>query len=176
MDTEGKRKRGRPKTKWRRTIENEIKKRGYTWSTIERKASNREEWRKLVLVLCAMRHRKDNNREEWRKLVLVLCAMRHRKDNNREEWRKLVLVLCAMRYSKDNNREEWRKLVLVLCAMRHSKDNNREEWRKLVLVLCLLQLSNRIHVVHSPTIRCTLLLYITSCLSSCRAAKTVHLL
>jgi hypothetical protein len=85
MDTEGKRKRGRPKTKWRRTIENEIKKRGYTWSTIERKASNREEWRKLVLVLCAMRHRKDNNREEWRKLVLVLCAMRHSKDNNREE-------------------------------------------------------------------------------------------
>jgi hypothetical protein len=28
-----------------------MKERGYTWSTIERKASNREEWRKLVLVL-----------------------------------------------------------------------------------------------------------------------------
>ena len=34
---EGERKRGRPKTTWRRTIENEIKERGYTWGTIERK-------------------------------------------------------------------------------------------------------------------------------------------
>jgi hypothetical protein len=42
---EGKRKRerGRPKTTWRRTIENEIKERGYTWGTIDRKANNREE-------------------------------------------------------------------------------------------------------------------------------------
>ena len=55
---EGKRKRRRPKTTWRRTIENEIKERGYTWGTIERKANNRE-WRKLVLALCAMRHSKD---------------------------------------------------------------------------------------------------------------------
>jgi hypothetical protein len=77
---EGKRKRGRPKTTWRRTIENEIRERGYTWGTIEREANNREEWRKLVLALCAMRHSKDNNREEWSKLVLVLCAMRHSKD------------------------------------------------------------------------------------------------
>jgi hypothetical protein len=42
-----------------RTIENEIKERGYTWGTIERKANNREEWRKLVLAICAMRHSKD---------------------------------------------------------------------------------------------------------------------
>ena len=56
---EGKRKRGRPKTTWRRIIENEIKERGYTWGTIERKANNREELRKLVLSLCAMRHNKD---------------------------------------------------------------------------------------------------------------------
>jgi hypothetical protein len=35
---EGKIKRGRPKTKWRPTIENEIKERGHTWGTIERKA------------------------------------------------------------------------------------------------------------------------------------------
>jgi hypothetical protein len=33
--------------------------RGYTWGTIERKANNREEWRKLVLAICAMRHNKD---------------------------------------------------------------------------------------------------------------------
>jgi ribosomal protein L24E len=68
------------KTTWKCTIENEIKERGYTWGTIERKANNREELRKLVLVLCAMRYSKDNNREEWRKLVLVLCVMRHSKD------------------------------------------------------------------------------------------------
>jgi hypothetical protein len=36
---------------------------------------------------------------------------------------------------------------------------------------CLLQLSNRIHVVHSSTIRYTLQLYITPCLSSGRAAE-----
>jgi hypothetical protein len=57
--SEGKRKRGRPKTTWRRTIENEIKERGYTWSTIERKTNKREEWRKLVHALCFMRHSKD---------------------------------------------------------------------------------------------------------------------
>jgi hypothetical protein len=56
---EGKRKRGRPKTTWRRTIENEIRERGYTWGTMERKANNKEEWRKLVLAICAMRHNKD---------------------------------------------------------------------------------------------------------------------
>jgi hypothetical protein len=50
--SEGKRKRGRPKTTWRRTIENEIKERRYTWGTIERKAKNRAEWRKLGLALC----------------------------------------------------------------------------------------------------------------------------
>ncbi|CAG2234263.1 unnamed protein product [Mytilus edulis] len=35
---EGKRKRGRPKTTWRRTIETEMKERGYTWGTIEKKS------------------------------------------------------------------------------------------------------------------------------------------
>ena len=56
---ERKGKRGRPNTTWRCTMENEIKERGYTWGTIERKAKNREEWRKHVLALCAMRHSKD---------------------------------------------------------------------------------------------------------------------
>jgi len=56
---EGKRKRGRPKKTWRRTIENEINERGYTWDTIKRKANNREEWMKLVLALCTTKHSKD---------------------------------------------------------------------------------------------------------------------
>jgi hypothetical protein len=49
----------RREKKKRRTIENEIKERRYTWATIERKANNREEWRKLGLALCVMRHSKD---------------------------------------------------------------------------------------------------------------------
>ncbi|XP_071171213.1 uncharacterized protein [Mytilus edulis] len=56
---EGKRKRGRHKTTWRRTVENKLKERGYTWGTVERTANNREEWRKLVLALCTIRHSKD---------------------------------------------------------------------------------------------------------------------
>ena len=56
---EGKRRRGRPKTTWRRTMESEIKERGFSWGTIERTAKNREEWRSLVLALCATRHNKD---------------------------------------------------------------------------------------------------------------------
>jgi hypothetical protein len=40
-------------------MENEIKERGYTWGTMERKANNREKWRKRVLALCTMRHSKD---------------------------------------------------------------------------------------------------------------------
>ncbi|XP_063411262.1 uncharacterized protein LOC134694195 [Mytilus trossulus] len=56
---EGKRKRGRPKTTWRRIVENELKERGYTWGTVERTANNKEGWRKLVLILCAIRHSKD---------------------------------------------------------------------------------------------------------------------
>ena len=56
--SEGKKKILLLKTKWRRTIENEIKERVYTWGTIERK-ENGEEWRKLVFALCAIRHSKD---------------------------------------------------------------------------------------------------------------------
>jgi len=56
---EGNRKRGKPKTTRRRIIDNEKKERGYTWGTLERKANNREVWRKLVLALCAMRNSKD---------------------------------------------------------------------------------------------------------------------
>jgi hypothetical protein len=51
---EGRRKRGRPKTTWRRTIDNEIKERGYTWGTLERKANNREVWRKGLRFLSVM--------------------------------------------------------------------------------------------------------------------------
>ena len=39
---EGKRKRGRPKTTWRRTVEGEIKDLNHTWDTIQRLAQDRK--------------------------------------------------------------------------------------------------------------------------------------
>ena len=59
MDARREKKKRKIKNNMAPSIENEIKERGYTWGTIERKANNREEWRKLVLVLCATRHSKD---------------------------------------------------------------------------------------------------------------------
>eukprot|EP00057_Strongylocentrotus_purpuratus_P015866 XP_011670340.1 PREDICTED: serine/threonine-protein phosphatase 6 regulatory ankyrin repeat subunit C-like [Strongylocentrotus purpuratus] len=53
---EGKRKRGRPKTTWRRTVEGEIKDLNHTWDTIQRLAQDRKEWKTFVAALCARRH------------------------------------------------------------------------------------------------------------------------
>uniref|UniRef100_A0A0B7BS73 Endonuclease-reverse transcriptase n=1 Tax=Arion vulgaris TaxID=1028688 RepID=A0A0B7BS73_9EUPU len=50
---EGRRKRGRPKTTWRRTIEQELKEMNHSWNTIQRKAMNREEWCTFVAALNA---------------------------------------------------------------------------------------------------------------------------
>jgi hypothetical protein len=41
----GKRKRGRPKTTWRRTTESELKQIGLTWRTVVAKAKDRTGWR-----------------------------------------------------------------------------------------------------------------------------------
>ena len=48
----GKRKRGRPKETWRRTIENEMKELGLTWPELEKRAKDRQGWRELVVALC----------------------------------------------------------------------------------------------------------------------------
>ncbi|KAK7114566.1 hypothetical protein V1264_000610 [Littorina saxatilis] len=53
---EGKRKRGRPKNTWRRTVEGELKTLNHTWGTIQRLAQNRQEWRSFVAALHASRH------------------------------------------------------------------------------------------------------------------------
>jgi len=45
METRREKKKRKTKHNMEATIENEIKERGYTWGTIERKANNREEWR-----------------------------------------------------------------------------------------------------------------------------------
>ena len=51
---EGKRKRGRPKTTWRRTVEAEkMKSMNHKWGTIQRLASDREGWRSFVAELYA---------------------------------------------------------------------------------------------------------------------------
>ena len=55
----GKRKRGRPKETWRRTVESELKEIGMTWAEAEKKAQDRKLWRELVMALCASRHEED---------------------------------------------------------------------------------------------------------------------
>jgi hypothetical protein len=49
---DGKRKRGRPKETWRRTVEREMKDQNLTWDKIARRASDRENWRTFVEALC----------------------------------------------------------------------------------------------------------------------------
>ena len=53
---DGKRKRGRPKTTWRRTVEAELKEMNHTWGTVERMAKDRHQWRAFVAALHASRH------------------------------------------------------------------------------------------------------------------------
>ncbi len=50
---QGKRKRGRPKTTWRRTIQAELQELGLTWGEAERKAKDRQGWRGIVVALCS---------------------------------------------------------------------------------------------------------------------------
>ena len=57
---EGKRKRGRPKTTWRRTVEKKRGEAGWrTWEEMRSRAKNRERWKSDVRVLCATRHEED---------------------------------------------------------------------------------------------------------------------
>ena len=56
---EGKRRQGRPKITWRRTVEAEMKAAGKTWGQLQTDAQDREAWRKLVLALCASGHKQD---------------------------------------------------------------------------------------------------------------------
>ena len=56
---EGKRKQSRPKTTWRRTVELEMKEMGQTWNELDKKAKDGEQWRKLVLALCAFGRNKE---------------------------------------------------------------------------------------------------------------------
>ena len=49
---EGKRKRGRPKTTWRRTVAKDLAAIGIPWDAAQPLAQNRPQWRKLITALC----------------------------------------------------------------------------------------------------------------------------
>ena len=52
---QGKRKRGRPKQTWRRTIHDELRTIGLTWEGAKRNARDRRKWRATVEALCSTR-------------------------------------------------------------------------------------------------------------------------
>ena len=53
---EGRRRRGRPKITWRRTVEKEMKDLGQTWGTVQRLAQSRQDWQSFVAALHASGH------------------------------------------------------------------------------------------------------------------------
>ena len=56
---QGKRRRGRPKETWRRTVQKELKEKNLTTDAARKKAQDSEQWRLLVDALCASRHEED---------------------------------------------------------------------------------------------------------------------
>ncbi len=52
---QGKMKQGRPRNTWRRDLDADCKKAGYTWGQLERLAQDRDAWRTLVGGLCPRR-------------------------------------------------------------------------------------------------------------------------
>jgi len=56
---DGKRRTGRPKETWRRTVEGELRDLGMTWREAERKAQDRQLWRTMVMASCANMHEED---------------------------------------------------------------------------------------------------------------------
>ena len=67
----GRRKRGRPKTTWRRTVMKELEEMGLTWGEAQAKARDRSLWRSVVAVsLCRRRDLED----EWVSLSLELTS------------------------------------------------------------------------------------------------------
>jgi hypothetical protein len=51
----GKRKRGRPKQTWRRSVHNEAAEKRKSWSEVKRMARNRIRWQHFVDALCPLR-------------------------------------------------------------------------------------------------------------------------
>ena len=55
----GKRKRGRPKNTWRRTVMMELKEMGLTWDGAQAKARDRIQWKCMIAALCPNRDEED---------------------------------------------------------------------------------------------------------------------
>ena len=55
MNPQGKRKRGRPRNTWRRDLMKDIKRKGYNWRELEKKAQDRRLWKSFVNDLCPRR-------------------------------------------------------------------------------------------------------------------------
>jgi hypothetical protein len=51
---QGKRRRGRPRHKWRRTVHNEALEKGKSWNEVTRMAGNKTRWRCFVDALCPL--------------------------------------------------------------------------------------------------------------------------
>ena len=50
---DGKRKRGRSKETWRRSVEREMKEKVWSWGEVVKLAKDKQQWRSLVTALCA---------------------------------------------------------------------------------------------------------------------------
>ena len=56
---DGKRKRGRPREIWRKTVAREMKEKGWSWKYLETQAKDRTQWRSMVEALCSERDDED---------------------------------------------------------------------------------------------------------------------
>ena len=52
---QGKRKRGHPRNTWRRDLQTDIKRTGYSWRELGKKAQDRRLWKTVVNGLCPRR-------------------------------------------------------------------------------------------------------------------------
>jgi hypothetical protein len=56
---QGKRRRGRPRHTWRRSVHNEVLEKGKRWNEVKRMAGNRIRWRCLVDAQCPLMDNKN---------------------------------------------------------------------------------------------------------------------
>jgi hypothetical protein len=57
-NSQGYRRRGRPKRAWRRTIEDEIRETGISWNEVKRIAGERNVWKLFMDALCSTRSKR----------------------------------------------------------------------------------------------------------------------
>ena len=76
LTPEGKRKRGRPETTWRRTVEVQMKM-NHSWGTIQRLAGDGRGWRSFVVALHTSWRDGSSwmNEMNWQSYKLVLCIV-----------------------------------------------------------------------------------------------------